>query len=246
MLQQQEQDPTNLYIANLPLSYKEQDVDNMLAKYGQVISTRILRDPNGMSKGVGFARMESKEKCEQIIQMFNGSPLPNAKEPLLVKFADGGNKKKSMYKNQDTGRMWRDAGETMAAVTYDPNPLAQNGVATPHILPAIANYGRHYGTQTVPGYAVPGAPWVPQYLVQPAAHAHMPQVDESYAMSMGAGHMNAGYKGDGQHARTISVMMPPTADPSGVQFNPMIPQLTTHMSALQLSSAGSVSTQYYY
>lgn len=241
LFQQQEQDPTNLYIANLPLTYKEQDVDNMLVKYGQVISTRILRDPNGMSKGVGFARMESKEKCEQIIQIFNGSPLPGAKEALLVKFADGGNKKKSLYKNQDTGRMWRDANETMAAVTYDPNTLAQNGVATPHMLPAaIANYGRHYGTQTVPGYTMPGAPWVQQYLVPSAGHPHMPQVDETYGMPMGTAHMNAGYKGDGQHARGISVMMPATADPNGVQFNPMIPQLTTHMSALQLGSAGSV------
>lgn len=240
VLQQQEQDPTNLYIANLPLTYKEQDVDNMLAKHGQVISTRILRDPNGISKGVGFARMESKEKCEQIIQMFNGIPLSGAKEPLLVKFADGGNKKKSLYKSQDAGRMWREAGESMAAVSYDPNTLAQNGVAAPHMLPTIANYGRHYGAQAVQGYAVPGAQWVPQYLVQPAAH--MPQVDETYALPMGAaGHMNAGYKGDGQHARGISVMMPATADPTAVPYNPMIPQITTHMSALQLGSAGSVS-----
>lgn len=54
--QQQEQDPTNLYIANLPLNYKENDLDALLTKYGQVISTRILRDTNGQSKGVGFAR----------------------------------------------------------------------------------------------------------------------------------------------------------------------------------------------
>jgi RNA recognition motif-containing protein len=54
--QQQEQDPTNLYIANLPLNFKENDVDSLLAKYGQVISTRILRDTAGQSKGVGFAR----------------------------------------------------------------------------------------------------------------------------------------------------------------------------------------------
>lgn len=49
--QQQEQDPTNLYIANLPLTYKETDVENLLSKYGQVISTRILRDQNAQSKG---------------------------------------------------------------------------------------------------------------------------------------------------------------------------------------------------
>jgi len=54
--QQQEQDPTNLYIANLPVNFKENDVEAMLAQYGQVISTRILRDTSGQSKGVGFAR----------------------------------------------------------------------------------------------------------------------------------------------------------------------------------------------
>lgn len=68
-LQQQEQDPTNLYMANLPPHFKENDVDQLLAKFGQVVSTRILRDTHGHSKGVGFARMESREKCEQIIQV---------------------------------------------------------------------------------------------------------------------------------------------------------------------------------
>lgn len=50
--QQQEQDPTNLYLANLPLNFKETDVEAMLSKYGQVISTRILRDQQGTSKGM--------------------------------------------------------------------------------------------------------------------------------------------------------------------------------------------------
>lgn len=74
-LQQQEQDPTNLYMANLPPHFKENDVDQLLAKFGQVVSTRILRDTHGHSKGVGFARMESREKCEQIIQVGNTSTL---------------------------------------------------------------------------------------------------------------------------------------------------------------------------
>jgi hypothetical protein len=40
--------------------------------------------------------MESREKCEQIIQIFNGTQLQGAKDPLLVKFADGGSKKKNV------------------------------------------------------------------------------------------------------------------------------------------------------
>lgn len=56
MARQAEQDPTNLYIANLPHSVKESDLEQMFSAYGQVISTRILRDSNQMSRGVGFAR----------------------------------------------------------------------------------------------------------------------------------------------------------------------------------------------
>ncbi|ELW47107.1 Integrin beta-6 [Tupaia chinensis] len=56
MAKQQEQDPTNLYISNLPLSMDEQELENMLKPFGQVISTRILRDSSGTSRGVGFAR----------------------------------------------------------------------------------------------------------------------------------------------------------------------------------------------
>lgn len=54
--QQQEQDPTNLYISNLPLSVDEKELENMLQPFGQVVSTRVLRDYSGNSRGVGFAR----------------------------------------------------------------------------------------------------------------------------------------------------------------------------------------------
>lgn len=57
-VQQQEQDPTNLYISNLPVSMDEQELESMLKSFGQVISTRILRDANGTSRGVGFARSD--------------------------------------------------------------------------------------------------------------------------------------------------------------------------------------------
>uniref|UniRef100_A0A674BYH4 RRM domain-containing protein n=1 Tax=Salmo trutta TaxID=8032 RepID=A0A674BYH4_SALTR len=113
MAKQQEQDPTNLYISNLPLSLDEQELENLLKPFSQVISTRILRDANGTSRGVGFARMESTEKCETIIQHFNGKyiktppgvPVPS--EPLLCKFADGGQKKRqSMGRYLQSSMCW--------------------------------------------------------------------------------------------------------------------------------------------
>lgn len=42
--------------------------------------------------------------------MFNGQSLPGAKDALLVKFADGGNKKRSMYRT-DQRMAWRDGSE---------------------------------------------------------------------------------------------------------------------------------------
>lgn len=48
--------------------------------------------------------MESKEKCENIINILNGKLIAGSKDTLLVKFADGGNKKKNHYKNNDRYR----------------------------------------------------------------------------------------------------------------------------------------------
>ena len=56
MAKQQEQDPTNLYIANLPTDMNENELESMLNGFVTVISTRILRDSHVMSRGVGFAR----------------------------------------------------------------------------------------------------------------------------------------------------------------------------------------------
>uniref|UniRef100_A0A8C2CXL7 RNA binding motif, single stranded interacting protein 2a n=1 Tax=Cyprinus carpio TaxID=7962 RepID=A0A8C2CXL7_CYPCA len=131
MAKQQEQDPTNLYISNLPVSMDEQELEAMLKSFGQVISTRILRDASGTSRGVGFARMESTEKCEAIIQHFNGKyiktppgvPVPT--EPLLCKFADGGQKKRqNQAKYLQNGRAWpRDAETGGMTLTYDPSMI---------------------------------------------------------------------------------------------------------------------------
>lgn len=38
--------------------------------------------------------MDAKDKCEKIIQALNGTTINGAKDPLLIKFADGGPKKR--------------------------------------------------------------------------------------------------------------------------------------------------------
>uniref|UniRef100_U5ESB6 Protein alan shepard n=1 Tax=Corethrella appendiculata TaxID=1370023 RepID=U5ESB6_9DIPT len=235
---QQEQDPTNLYIANLPLTFKETDVENLLSKYGQVISTRILRDQQGQSKGVGFARMESREKCEQIIQIFNGTQLQGAKDPLLVKFADGGSKKKNPFKSPDpnAARTWRDVAEGVP-VTYDPT-LQQNGIGVNVGAHIGMPYGR-FGTPQVGGYAMPGSQWVPSYMMtQPIA-----PVEDQY-VPMPAPHLSVGtpYKTDavgGVQPRGVSMIM--SSENPAVPYG-MMPQLAT----LQIGSSYISPTYPYY
>lgn len=45
--------------------------------------------------------METRDKCEQIIENLNGQPYKGWKEPLLVKFADGGNKKRHHHNSHN-------------------------------------------------------------------------------------------------------------------------------------------------
>lgn len=151
-MQTQEQDPTNLYIANLPIHYNEQMLENVLSTYGQVISTRVLRNADGQSRGVGFARMDSKEKCEEIIEALNGRRLPEMKEtlpPLLVKQADTGRK----TSRKGRGDMSFDMGMFQPQQpTYIPQEYLRGMGGMPHMYgPQFVNYTMGY-QQVAAGY----------------------------------------------------------------------------------------------
>ncbi|CAI2348713.1 unnamed protein product [Caenorhabditis sp. 36 PRJEB53466] len=173
-LQQQEQDPTNLYIANLPLDFTEQMLETELNKYGMVISTRILRTPDNQSRGVGFARMDSKEKCEVIISALNGGRFETMTKEgpaLLIKQADTGRKSKHAMGNQDMLQRMQYPqvyqsyyGYHPAAVyhqQYDVNSLASQmggmhvGGGNPQANGGGDMYGAHmYGGQNAGGQGV--------------------------------------------------------------------------------------------
>ncbi|XP_071966106.1 RNA-binding motif, single-stranded-interacting protein 3-like isoform X3 [Antedon mediterranea] len=179
MAKQQEQDFTNLYITNLPKHMDEKELEKLLSPYGQVISTRILRDELKQSRGIGFARMESKEKCEEIIGMFNGKVLTGQTEPLLCKFADGGVKKRKEFtKHPNNAANWPKVEEVQV---YD-SMYAPNGrVMTPTTL--IQNpYGNH-----VP-YTIPGVHSVPYvhspYMVQQPVHQMTQALDPTGNLSL--------------------------------------------------------------
>ncbi|KAL3176816.1 hypothetical protein MRX96_039651 [Rhipicephalus microplus] len=176
---------TNLYIKGLTHTTTDKDLLNLCAP------------------------MESKEKCEQIIATFNGKVLAGSKEPLLVKFADGGNKKRTLYKNHEH-RMWRD-GE---GLPYEQGALSQNGVGQPLVPAPLGGYQpaqqRGYSAAATPtAYALHGGAWM-----QPA----------QYIMQA-------------PHLATTPQMLQSSLEPLAHAYSPMLPQLTAQMNQLSIPGA---------
>jgi len=213
MAKQQEQDPTNLYLANLPPAMNECELEALLRQHANVISTRILRDALTTSRGVGFARLESKEMCEKVIRLFNKKVLAGSKEPLLVKFADYGNKKKTQQYREREGVVW--GGREMGTLYPDPSTAALMAAAV--ASPQVAAYRQQY----LAGSAVsPPAPayHVPPQFYYPATAPHPVPMDVA--------------------ASQAAAMMGSSLDSSGMPYHPCMP-ITTHLSHMHLQQQSS-------
>jgi len=152
MAKQQEQDPTNLYFSCMPVEIKEKDLEEILSAYGTVISTRILRDNENCSKGVGFARMEAADVCSDIITSFNNKyfkdiisedkfqslkseygTLTLSADPVVCKLADGGPKKRTQTFRKPTfgsNVHWSELPENATLFTAAP-PTYVNAIHMP-------------------------------------------------------------------------------------------------------------------
>lgn len=123
--------------------------------------------------------MESREKCDEIVQQFNGKCPNGCKEPFLVKFADSGKKLKTKQQQNSIGGMHFDKmGDSLSAgysgLAYDPiqSSMLANGLNSslmPNYAAAAAaaasrNAAFTQGIMpTATTYFIPSAPYlVPQ------------------------------------------------------------------------------------
>ena len=60
----------NIYVGNLPFSVSDEDLNRLFAQYGEVTTARVVRDPQGRSKGFGFVEMDDAGAA-QAIQALN-------------------------------------------------------------------------------------------------------------------------------------------------------------------------------
>ncbi|TPX33965.1 hypothetical protein SeMB42_g07395 [Synchytrium endobioticum] len=121
---------TNLYISNIPLEFNEANLMELL-KPQVVLSAKILREINGKSRGVGFARLETRDAAMAVISQFNEKTLPGADLPLQVRFADS-EAQKRLRSSQSRTRKMAAPGVPIHGVL--PAPSAQSHYTPPYPL----------------------------------------------------------------------------------------------------------------
>ena len=66
----------NLYVGNLPYTTNENDLSDLFAQFGEVISAKVITDRySGQSKGFGFVEMTNRDEAEQAIAQLNDSEV---------------------------------------------------------------------------------------------------------------------------------------------------------------------------
>ncbi|XP_063694496.1 RNA-binding motif, single-stranded-interacting protein 2-like isoform X2 [Bolinopsis microptera] len=203
-------DVTNLYISNLPRSFTEEQLNSLVMPFGEIVSSRILKDPEGNSKGVGFARLESKELCEKAIKALNGKPVTQGGEPLIVKFAEAPNPNKKrplVY----FAPAWAAAGAGMedngqlpamsfVQPMYSDVSLQQNGasaIPTPGPRPLLIHPSMQMVPLPIQYNNIPNGQWMsPQFVPLTTFPPQLSPVDHhALASQMGQLHLGGGYIG---------------------------------------------------
>eukprot|EP01112_Ceratiomyxa_fruticulosa_P016032 TRINITY_DN480_c0_g2_i7.p1 TRINITY_DN480_c0_g2~~TRINITY_DN480_c0_g2_i7.p1 ORF type:complete len:305 (-),score=58.04 TRINITY_DN480_c0_g2_i7:596-1510(-) len=86
---------TQVYVGKISLTATEDELRELFAPWGTVESVKILRNPDGSSRGCGFVKYYSREEASQAIANMSGkTTMPGASGPLIVNFPDKKEKNK--------------------------------------------------------------------------------------------------------------------------------------------------------
>jgi RNA recognition motif-containing protein len=67
-----------IYVGNLPYTYREEDIAQLFAPYGEIYEVRLITDRDTrQSKGFGFVELASDEEAHRAIAELNGIPVGN-------------------------------------------------------------------------------------------------------------------------------------------------------------------------
>ncbi|KAJ4714835.1 Polyadenylate-binding protein [Melia azedarach] len=75
----------NLYVKNLDDSISDEKLQELFSEFGTITSCKVMRDPNGISRGSGFVAFSTSEEASRALTEMNGKMLVS--KPLYVALA---------------------------------------------------------------------------------------------------------------------------------------------------------------
>lgn len=63
---------SNLFLFHLPNNMKDSELFHLFKKFGNILSTRVMTEKNGKSKGIGFVSFENQKAAADAIEEMNG------------------------------------------------------------------------------------------------------------------------------------------------------------------------------
>ena len=143
----------NIYVGNLSWNLKDQDLSNLFASHGEVISAKIVNDKfTNRSKGFGFVEMANDAEAQAAIAALNGSEVDgrnivvNESRPKPEGGGGGGGGfKKRSFGGGGGGGGYKKSGraaaaaDTTKAVAVDTTVIAVVPVVTATIINTLDN-----------------------------------------------------------------------------------------------------------
>ncbi|XP_058725150.1 polyadenylate-binding protein 2-like [Vicia villosa] len=157
----------NLYLKNLDDSISDEKLREIFSEFGTITSYKIMRDPNGVSRGSGFVAFSTPEEASRALGEMNGKMIVT--KPLYVAIAQRKEDRRARLQAQFS--QMRPVAITPSVAPrmplYPPGApgIGQQfmyGQGPPAMMPPQAGFG--YQQQLVPGMRPGGGP-MPNYFV---------------------------------------------------------------------------------
>ncbi|MFS7979113.1 putative RNA recognition motif domain, nucleotide-binding alpha-beta plait domain superfamily [Helianthus anomalus] len=151
----------NMYIKNLDDTISDETLRELFAPFGTITSCKVMRDPNGASKGSGFVSFSTSEEASKALSEMNSKMV--ASKPLYVALAQHKEDRRARLEAQFSQMRpiaMGPAGAPRMPMFPPGGPgLGQQmfyGQAQPTFIPPQPGFG--YQQQLVPGMRPGGGP----------------------------------------------------------------------------------------
>ncbi|GAV79661.1 RRM_1 domain-containing protein/PABP domain-containing protein [Cephalotus follicularis] len=144
----------NLYIKNLDDSITDDKLKELFSEFGTITSCKVMRDPNGISRGSGFVAFSTAEEASRALTEMNGKMVVS--KPLYVALAQRKEDRRARLQAQFSqirpATMGPSVAPRMPMYPSAAPGLGQQlfyGQGPPAIIPPQPGFG--YQQQLVPG-----------------------------------------------------------------------------------------------